>query len=80
MTALSSTPSSEPFCPEQMVKDLIERLTRENKARRQAESAKQRRDRQRARALSAANNDPLAQHPRLMKLREELLGDKKEVA
>lgn len=76
MNAIVPDTVKKTFSPELMMRDLMARIMRENKARRQAESAKARRERKRARVLAAANNDPLAQHPRLMKLREELNAQK----
>lgn len=71
MNAISPN-KAEAFKPELLIQDLVARFSRANPPARKQESAKARRERQRARVLAAANNDPLAQHPRLMKLRAEL--------
>ena len=71
MQSLTSTTESE-FRPELLMKDLVERFTIANQPRRKQESAKVRRDRKRNQVLAATNLDPLAEHPRLMKLRAEL--------
>lgn len=72
MQSLTSNTETEVFRPELLVKDLVERFTIANQPRRKQESSKLRRERKRQQMLAATNHDPLAQHPRLMKLRAEL--------
>lgn len=75
MNAIAHIESTE-FSSEKLVKDLVLRIEREAAARRMSTSARTRRERTRAKILAQAGNDPLAEHPRLMKLRAELNGQK----
>ncbi len=77
MNAISADTTPQTLPPDLMIRQFINRITAENEARRAAESARMSRERKRARILAEAGNDPFAQHPRLMKLRDELIKTKK---
>ena len=77
MNAISPDTAPQTLTPDMMMRQLINRITNENEARIAAEKARVRRELKRARIIAEAGDDPLAQHPRLVKLREELIKTKK---